>query len=83
MTITLAQLRTQARQRADQENSNFVTDSELTGYINNSIAELHDLMMQNYESEYFIKTFEFNTSSGVEDYPLPVDFYPTYILHEP
>ena len=48
MSITLAELRTQARNRADMESSEFVTDTELTDYINSSIAELHDILIQSY-----------------------------------
>ena len=47
-TITLAEMRTAARQYADQENSQFVSDAELTRIINNSIAELYDLLFINW-----------------------------------
>lgn len=75
MSITLLQIRQQARQRADMENSEFVSDSELTNYINASIAELHDIMIQSYGTNYFTKTYEFTTTSGEESYALPSDFY--------
>lgn len=76
MAITLAELREQSRQRADQESSEFVTDSELNNYINNSIAELHDIMIQAYGSEYFLAApFEFKTVNQQQYYDLPDDFY--------
>jgi hypothetical protein len=76
MTVTLLQLKTQARQRADAENSNFVKDSELTSYINNSIAELHDILSEAYGSEYFvIPSSEISITSGEDTYALPADFY--------
>lgn len=75
MAITLVELRTQSRQRADMENSNFVSDSELNNYINNSIAELHDILIQAYDSDYYIETSEFQTVSDQQDYDLPTDFY--------
>jgi hypothetical protein len=75
MAITLAELRTQARQRADQEDSNFVSDSELTSYINNSIAELHDILIQAYSSDYYLSEYDFNTVAGQAAYDLPADFY--------
>jgi hypothetical protein len=75
MTITLEQLRTQSRQRADMENSKFVSDSELTSYINNSIAELHDILAESYGSEYFVKNDTIDVSSGTSSYDLPTDFY--------
>lgn len=76
MSITLAQLREQARQRADMENSNFVKDSELNAYINNSIAELHDILCEAYDAEYFTKDpYEFTTVANQDSYDLPEDFY--------
>lgn len=54
MSVTLLSLRTQARQRSDMVNSTFVSDAELTQYINSSIAELHDMMIQAYGSEYVV-----------------------------
>ena len=38
--VALNTLRDEARQRADQVNSEFVTDAELNGYLNNSWSEL-------------------------------------------
>lgn len=76
MSITLLQLRTQARQRADAENSDFVTDAELTTYVNASIGELNDLLVQSYGSNYFTTEFPvFNTVAGQANYALPTDFY--------
>ena len=75
MAITLEEIRLQARQRADMENSNFVQNSELTNFINNSIAELHDILSEAYGSEYFVTSSEFSLSTGTESYDLPSDFY--------
>lgn len=75
MSVTLAQLRTRARQRADMENSTFVSDSELNFYINSSIAELHDLLVSAYGSDYFLSTHSFSTVASTADYALPADFY--------
>ena len=75
MSITLAELRTEARRRADMEDSEFVTDAELTSYINASIAELHDLLVQSYGSDYFLSETTFSTISGQDSYDLPTDFY--------
>lgn len=76
-TVTLSELRTQARQRADMVGSNFVSDSELNGYINASIAELYDLLVLNYGEEYFTSptAHTFSTSSGTDMYDLPATFY--------
>lgn len=44
-TVTLLTLRTRCRQRANMENTSFVSDSELNTYINTSITELVDLIV--------------------------------------
>jgi hypothetical protein len=76
MSVTLAQLRTRSRQRADMEDSDFVSDSELNGYINASIAELHDLLVAAYGEDYFLASpHAITTSNGTADYNLPTDFY--------
>lgn len=76
MSITLAELRLQARQRADMEESDFVSDSELTSYINNSIAELVDILCEAYGSEYYVtEGAESAITSGESTYALPADFY--------
>lgn len=75
MSITLLQLKTQARQRADMERSQFVSDSELTAYINASIAELHDILIQSYGTDYFVLPYTFSTVAGTADYALPASFY--------
>jgi hypothetical protein len=71
MTITLAQLRTGARQRADMENSEFITDSELTNYVNSEIAELKDLLISAYDSDYDLQSVTFSTANGTSTYALP------------
>lgn len=78
--VTLESLRTQARQRADFEASptstSFVPDAELTGYINNSIAELYDLIIEaNGDQYYAFSAPPFSTVAGIEEYDLPEDFY--------
>jgi hypothetical protein len=80
MAITLAELKTECRQRADMENSNFITPEELTSYINNSISELHDILIQAYESDYYIKEATFTTTNNQDTYALSTviadnDFY--------
>lgn len=80
MAITLLQLRTHARERADMKNSKFVEDSELNYYINSSIAELHDILVQCYGQDYFLNSTTFTTTSGQEEYNISTiitanDFY--------
>ena len=75
MSITLAELKLQSRQLADRENSQFVTDTELTAYINSAIAELQDLLIQAYSSDYYISDYTFSTVANQTTYALPADFY--------
>lgn len=70
MSITLSALRTQIRQRCDKEDSEFVTDSEVTSYINSSIAELHDILVQSYGGDYFVEQITFTTVANKTDYLL-------------
>ena len=75
-TVTLLQLRTRARERADMQSTGFITDSELNGYINSSYAELYDLLVSKYGEEYFVApAHSITTTSNVDTYALPADFY--------
>tara|TARA_R110002126_G_scaffold197951_1_gene345655 strand:- start:486 stop:1115 length:630 start_codon:yes stop_codon:yes gene_type:complete len=55
------------------ENSNFISDSELNGYINSSYAELYDILVTTF-ADYYITNSELTISSG-NDIPVPSDFY--------
>lgn len=75
-TVTLAQLKTRARQRADMENSGFIQDSELLSYINASIAELYDLLVSKYGEDYFVASpYTITTTTNQDTYALPADLY--------
>ncbi len=73
--MTLAELRTAARQRADMVHSQFVSDDELTSYVNASYFELYDLLVQKYGNDYFVSESSFPLVSGTAKYGLPADFY--------
>lgn len=55
MSTTLSDLITTIRNRADLTNSEFITDTELTDYINYSLKELHGLLINSYGGDYFIE----------------------------
>lgn len=74
LTVTLSQLRTQARQRADMENSTFVSDAELNTYINASYAELYDLLVGVFE-DYNLTSGNIAILANTSAYSLPSDFY--------
>jgi hypothetical protein len=71
-TMTLLQLRTAVRQRADMVNSQFVTDAELTSYINQSYFELYDVLIQKYGDNYYVADpAVFATDGQSMQFPLP------------
>lgn len=70
--MSLAQIRLNAQQRADQVNGQFLTTSEWNANINNSLFELYDLLVTAYGEEYFVATpITFNTDGSTQIYPLP------------
>ena len=69
-TLTLSEIRQRCRERADMESSQFVTDDELNFYINKSVAELHDILVQSYGEDYYVKNVTFQTVSQQEAYSL-------------
>lgn len=76
-TMTLETLRDATRQRADQVNSQFITDAELDSYINQSYFELYDILIQKYGDGYYSADpaiFAIDTASTSSlnvQYPLP------------
>lgn len=73
-SITVSSLITNARQRANKERSNFVTDSEVLGLVDRAYKELYDLVVTTYQ-DYYADSYDFNVVGGVKDYPLPDNFY--------
>jgi hypothetical protein len=57
MATQLSDIITLTRQRSNMENNFFVTDAELTTYINNSLAELDGIMATEYD-EYRLSSFQ-------------------------
>ena len=68
--ITESALVARVRQRADMENNFFVSDVEVQTYINAGIAELHDILIQTYGQDYYVKSKEFNTTANIDTYPI-------------
>lgn len=73
--FTLGDLVTRARQRAEQENSDFVTDPELKGMLSTGYGELYSMLVESglryFESEQTI------TANGSASYALPTDHLST------
>lgn len=74
-TITLANLRTRARDRANMENSQFVSDSIFNTYINYAISDLRDKITSKVGEDYFATSSSTTLTSGQETWALPADFY--------
>lgn len=69
--MSLGQVRLLAQQRADRVNSNFVTKEEWNSYINQSYAELYDLLVTLYEDYYVAAPLTFITDGSTNQYTLP------------
>lgn len=74
MATTLQNLIDQVRSRSDMENNQFVTDTELTSYINNSLASLDDILIGTYD-DYRVSTFQSVLSGTNATIPIPSNFY--------
>lgn len=67
----LSQIRLKAMQRADRVNSNFVTKSEWDSYINQSMFELYDILVTEFEDYYVAPPIQFTVNGNQYLYPLP------------
>jgi hypothetical protein len=74
-TRSLADLITEIRGRSDQQNALFVTDSELEVWINQSAAELWDVIIDHAGADAFASLHSFSTVAGTDIYAMPADFY--------
>ncbi len=72
-TRTLLQLRTEARQYADAENSAHVSDDEVTRLVNQGLAELWHVLVQSDIDRHLSDT-EIATTAGTYEYAVPADF---------
>lgn len=68
---SLKQIRLESRQRADRENSEFVTDPELNTFINKAMYELYDLLITVYEDYNVATPIQFTTNGTSNAYSLP------------
>lgn len=69
--MSLGQIRLAAQQRADRVNSDFVTMPEWNQMINQSMYELYDLLITQYEDYFVAPALTFNTDGSTYLYPLP------------
>jgi hypothetical protein len=71
--VTLAQLTTSAQRFADLENSNFISASEWTDYVNFGLRQYWNKINQVLQDYNLVETY-FQLVNGQTDYPLPNDF---------
>lgn len=69
--MTLGQIRLAAQQRADRVNSQFVTMPEWNEFINQSMFELYDLLVDSYEDYFLAPPVQFPIIGNTPVYPLP------------
>lgn len=74
-TRTLTNLIADVRQRTNQEDSTFVTDSELTEYINCELAELYTHIVQAQGPAHYRSSQSIPVVSGTALYALSADFW--------
>lgn len=72
--FTLAQIRAKLKQDLDLEQEQFITPSELTGYINEAIDDAEALIHGLY-ADYFLTDEPLSLVSGTSEYPLPTKIY--------
>ncbi len=71
-STTLSDLRTRALDFADMTGSAFPVTARLTDYVNDGLAELHDMLAMH---DYHRSTSSITLAAGTEEYTLPEDFY--------
>lgn len=78
MALTLTQHIAAVRQFSNTENNTgFVSDSEITSRLNEALSELYDLVTAAFEHYYVSQDGPFTLAGGVggNTHPLPADFY--------
>lgn len=72
--FTVADIIRRVRQRCDQENSSFISDTEMIDMIDSAYAEFYDYLTTVYE-RYNVTFATLVTEDGVQIYNLPANFY--------
>lgn len=79
---TLSNMRLEAQQRCNKENSLFYTTQEWNSMISQSWKEFYDIILQKFGDDYYIAPPYTYTTTGTVDptyqaqvFPLPDDFY--------
>jgi len=73
--VTLGDLRSEARERANMTGSGFIKNPVWNGWINKSIQRLYNILVRSFGEDYYFKEADISIVSGTEEYDLPTDFY--------
>lgn len=73
--VSLIEIKLQALQRANLENSPLINSPELVSMINSSAAEIYEVIINSDETYFLRDPLDIITSNGTKTYPLPDDFY--------
>lgn len=72
---TVGNLRLEAQQRINKENSQFYTNQEWNSMISQSYKELWNIIAQKFGDDYYVaQPYTYTTAQTVQFYPLPLDF---------
>jgi len=74
-TRSLTDLISDVRLRTDMVNSTFVSDAEITEYINQELAELWGHIVQSSGQPHYRSSTSVSVVAGTAFYPLPSDFW--------
>lgn len=74
-TRALSDLISDVRLRTNMESSTFVTDAEITEYLNQEIAELWAHLTQGSAAPHYRSLYPISVVSGTQYYGLPADFW--------
>ncbi len=70
-TVNLATMVTRVRRRADMENTTFVTDAEIEEYVEASLGELIDLMLEEGGGDWMLTATQGqSTAAGTDTYQI-------------
>ena len=73
-TRTLTNLIADCRQRANMVNSTFVSDAEITEFLNQELAELYNVFIQCEDHPYFRSSQSYTVTSTTTSQSLPATF---------
>lgn len=73
--VSKSTLRTSVRYRADQENSSFISDSEIDYYVDRAVRALYDKLVDAFGDEYYSSSSTISVTSSTDTYALPATFY--------